>query len=168
MNATHVWNFIQWIHFLALSLWIGGIIFLSGIAAPAVHRSMAAKAVAGEIVGNILKKFNGVELTACLLLIVTSFSALRFIQVKKEWCWALIGVILLMGCITSFYAFYLTPQMDLIKEQTPLLNTLSEDHSAKVHFNRFHRLYVSLMGLNLMLALGVLYGSVILFSNAYE
>ncbi len=163
MDASDVWHFIQWIHFLALSVWIGGITFLSSIAAPAAHRSMAAKSVAGQIVGNMLKKFNGAELTACLILIVTSFSALRFIQFKKEGCWVMIGVILLMACIAGFYTFALTPQMDSIKEQTPGLDALSADHSAKVRFNRFHRTYVRLMGLNLMLALGVLYGSVVLF-----
>lgn len=163
MDAANVWNFIRWIHFLALSLWIGGITFLSSIAAPAAHRSMAAKVVAGQIVSNMLKKFNMVELTACLVLMVTSFSAFRFIPFRKEWCWALIGVILLMGCLTSFYAFSLTPQMDSIKEQTPVFDTLPAGHSAKVRFDRLHRMYVRLMGLNLMLALGVLYGSVILF-----
>ena len=126
---------------------------------------MASKSVAGEIVGKMLKKFNSVELTSCLILIVTSFSALRFIQLRKEWCWALLAVILLMGCITSFYAFYLSPQLNAIKEQTPLVSTLSEGHSAKVRFERLHRLFVRLMGLNLVLALGVLYGSVVLFKQ---
>ena len=72
MSAQLVWQFLQWIHYLALSLWVGGIVFLSAIAAPSAHQSMASKAVAGEIVGKMLRRFNNIELSCCFILVVTS------------------------------------------------------------------------------------------------
>src|SRR5437016_4332836 len=114
MPASCVWNFILWIHYLALSLWIGGITFLSAIAAPSAHRSMASRAIAGEIVGSMLKRFNWVEMVCCLILITTCASAFRFVAEHKQRLWILIAILVLMGLSTYFYAFSVTPQMDAI------------------------------------------------------
>ena len=161
MPATGVWNFILWLHYLALSLWMGGITFLSAIAAPSTHGSVASRAIAGEIVGRMLKRFNTMELTCALLLLVTSISSFRFVM-RKESLWILIVAILVMGVFTSFYTFHLTPQMDSIKEKNPTLSTLSKDHPAKVEFDKLHHLYVRLMSLNLVIGIAALYGSVVI------
>lgn len=162
MQPSSVWHLIQWLHYLALSLWIGGITFLSIIAAPSAHRSMASKAIAGEIVSKMLARFNSVEITCALLLLVTSLSSFRFIQERKEWLWIMIVVILLMGIIVLFYAYPLTARMETLKEKIPTLDVLSASNAAKMEFDRLHHLYVRLMSLNLVLGLAILYGSVIL------
>lgn len=158
-----LWNFIQWLHYLALSLWIGGIVFLSAGVAPSVHSSVASRAVAGQIVGKALKRLNMIELGACAFLIVTCFLAFRFVQNKQGWIWILILLVLLMGAITSFYSFQLAPKMEAIKQSVPTLDTLSAEHPSKVEFNHMHQLYVRLMVVNLILGLVVLYGSVVVF-----
>ncbi len=160
MLASGIWNFIQWIHYLALSLWIGGITFVS-IAAPAIHHSMASRAVAGQIVGKILKRLNPIEITCALILLATSFSSFHFVHAKEEWLFYLIAVILLMGFLSAFYAFHLTPRLESLKEQIPTLDALSSAHAAKIEFDRLHQIYVKLMTLNLALGLVVLYGSVV-------
>lgn len=160
MLASGIWHFIQWIHYLALSLWIGGITFVS-LAAPAIHGSMASKAVAGQIVGRILKRLNPVEITCALVLLATSFCSFRFVRGKEPWLMGLIAVIVLMGLMTSFYTFHLTPRMESLKEQIPTLDALSSTHAAKKEFDRLHRIYVKLMTLNLALGLLALYGSVV-------
>ena len=109
MSATAVFSFIQWLHYLALSLWIGGITFVSAVAAPAAHRSMASKAIAGQIVGDMLKRLNAVEMICAGLLLVTSFSSMRFIQYHRHLLWVMVFFIILMAMMTSFYAFSVTP-----------------------------------------------------------
>jgi hypothetical protein len=153
---------VQWLHYLALSLWIGGITFLSAAAAPAAHSSMASRAVAGQIVAKILRRLNAIELVCCTLLLVTSLSSFRFVRERQSWLWYLILVILLMGILTCYYRFYLTPRLESIKEEVPTLETLSPEHPSKVEFNKLHRLYVKLMSLNLVLGLMALYGSVVI------
>jgi hypothetical protein len=165
MSAESVWNFIQWVHYLALSLWIGGIAFLSGIAAPAAFRSMASRTVAGEIVGKMLKQLNHLELICVMILLVTCFSAFQFVIDHKNKIWLLISILIFMGMITSFYSFHLSPQMQSLKEGTPTFDSLSKDNPIRAEFNRMHRLYVMLMGLNLLLGAGVLYGSVVVFKS---
>lgn len=161
MPASGIWHFIQWIHYLALALWIGGITFLSSIA-PIVHNTMASRTVAGEIIGKILKRLNSVEILCCLVLLATSFSSFRFVSGKEQSLWYLIFTIVLMGLLTFFYSFHLTSRLESLKEKIPMLDTLSTNHAAKIEFDRLHRIYVKLMSLNLVLGLGVLYGSVVI------
>jgi uncharacterized membrane protein len=161
MPADGVWNFLLWLHYLGLALWIGGIIMITAVAIPAAHRSMASKAVAAEIVRGTLKKLNMVEMTCCLLLLVTTVSSFRFVQ-QRHLLYELIFGIVLMGLITIVYAFQLTPQLERLRESTPTLDSLSENHETKKEFLRIHKLYVRLMSVNLVLGLAVLYGSVVI------
>lgn len=162
MSPSGIWNFILWLHYLALALWIGGISFLCLVAAPVVHRSMASRAVAGEIVGKILRRLNLIEFGSCLALLGTTFSSFHFVTGRESLLWNLIFSILFMGFLTAFYSFHLTPRMDSIKEKIPTFDALSSHHAAKIEFDRLHRIYVKLMSLNLALGLMVLYSSVVI------
>ena len=163
MPGSGTWYFIQWVHFLALSLWIGGITALAAIAAPAAHHAMVSKTVAGDIVGRILKKLNTVELGCCLLLVLTSLSSFRFVRARENELGVMILIVLFMGILTAYYSFHLTPRLESLKQNIPTLDSLSSTNAAKMEFDRLHRLYVKLMSLNLVLALAVLYASVIIF-----
>lgn len=161
MLAAGIWYFIQWLHYLALALWIGGITFIS-FAAPAAHGSMASRAVAGEIVGKILKRLNTIELFCFFILTTTIVLSFRFVRERPERLTWLLAVLLVMGLLASFYAFYLTPRMESLKEKIPTFDTLSAGNAAKIEFDRLHKIYVQLMTLNLALGLVLLYGSVVI------
>ena len=165
MPASGVWNFLQWVHYLALVLWAGGITFLAGIAAPAIHRSMASRAVAGEIVGAMLRRFNILEIICALVLLVTILSARDFIFERKSWLSAIIFMVMAMGMLTSFYSFHLTPRMRAIREKVPTLDALSSSNPIRMEFDHLHKVYVKLMSFNLVLGLAVLYGSVVIFRS---
>ena len=165
MPASGVWNFLMWLHYLAIVLWAGGITFLAGIAAPAIHRSMASRAVAGEIVGTMLRRFNILEIICCLILLVTTLSARNFSLERKSWLWIMALIIVVMGISTSFYSFHLAPRMHALKEKVPTLEALSEGNPVKVEFDHLHKVYVKLMSLNLVLGLTVLYFSVLIFKS---
>ena len=160
ISAESILDFIRWLHYLALSLWIGGIVFLSFIAAPAAHRSMASRTLAGQIVSGMLKRLNVVELVCCSVLLGTGFSSLRFMMDNSKEIFGLIAVIILMGSATLFYTFRLTPQLESIKERVPTLDSLSPENPDKKEFSRLHKLYVRLMSMNLLLGLTALYVSV--------
>jgi uncharacterized membrane protein len=161
MPAEGVWNFLLWLHYLALAVWIGGIVMIAAVAIPSAHRSMASKTVAAEIVRSTLKKLNTVEMTCCLLLIVTTVSSFRFIQNQKL-VYELIFGVGLMGVVTIIYAFQLTPRLEQLRENVPTLDTLSESNPSRKEFSRLHKWYVRLMSFNLVLGLALLYGSVVI------
>ncbi|MBI3316889.1 MAG: DUF4149 domain-containing protein [Candidatus Omnitrophica bacterium] len=164
MTASGIWNLIQWVHYLALSLWIGGIVFLACVAAPSIHHSMASRAIAGEIVSKILARLNLIELGCCVILVLTSFSSYPFIQGYHSMIWNLSLAFLFMGAVTAFCTFYLSPRMQSLKQKIPTLDTLSSTHAGKMEFDRLHRMYVKLMSLNLVLGMGALYLSVVIFN----
>ena len=161
MPESGIWHFIQWLHYLALCLWIGGVTFLAGIVAPVVHHSLGSKALAGEIVGKILKRLNAVELGAWLILMFTTSSAFHFIRGTPLLLGYLLILLTPMGALAGFYIFYLTSRMTSIKQHIPPLEMSTEGHAAKIEFDRLHRLYVKLMSLNLVLGMLVLYVSVV-------
>ena len=160
MSESGIWHFIQWLHYLALCLWIGGITFLAGIVAPVVHHSLGSKALAGEIVGKILKRLNAVELGAWLILMFTASAAFHFVRAPQRLGYILI-LLITMGILAFFYSYYLTSRMQSIKQHVPPLEMSSEGHAAKIEFDRLHRLYVKLMSLNLVIGMIVLYVSVV-------
>jgi uncharacterized membrane protein len=163
MPASDVWRFIEWVHYLSLCLWIGGIVSVSVIAAPAVHRSMISKPLAGEIVRAMFKRLNQLELLSFFFLIITTFVSARFVENDRG-----IGMLLLtfltMGLLTSFYAFYLSARLSAVRESTAGFETLPAQHPSKKKFASLHRLYVRLMSLNLILGMAALYGSAAIFN----
>ena len=165
MPASGVWNFLQWVHYLALVLWVGGITFLAGVAAPVIHRSMASRALAGELVGTMLRRFNILEMVCALVLLVTSLSARHFVFERKTWLLAIFIMVLTMGISTCFYSFHLTPRMHALKEKVPTLDALSASNPVKLEFDHLHKVYVKLMSFNMVLGLAVLYGSVVIFKS---
>jgi uncharacterized membrane protein len=161
--TVFIWDWIRWVHYLALSLWIGGIIFLSAAVAPSIHSSLAAKAVAGQIVAKTLKRLNTLEIMCCLLLIATLVLSRRFVEAAVPLN-VLLGLVLLMGILACFYAFILTPKMERLR-LTPGFETQTDDQDMKREFRSLHRVYVRLMSLNLVLGTAVLYGSIVLLST---
>ena len=161
MSESGLWNLIQWLHYLGLVMWVGGITFFAGIVAPSVHHSMVSKPLAGELVGKILKRLNLMEVACFVLLLVTSASSLHFVHTSETWLGYLILLVLMMGLVTCFYTFYLTPRMDFLKESFPTLDAVSSHHATKIEFDHLHRIYVKLMSLNLVLGLILLYGSLV-------
>ena len=158
MNSSGIWYFILWMHYLALALWIGGMVVVSAVVAPSVHGSMVSKALAGEIIGKVLSRLNSIELLCASILIGTLTSSIHFISTGLSVSYLLLTVGT-MGLITLFYAFHLTPKMKTLREGTLNFYDLSPEHAVKKEFRRLHKLYVNLMSLNLVLGLAVLYAS---------
>ncbi len=163
MPVSDVWHFIKWIHYLFLSLWIGGIVSASIVAAPAIHRSMISKPLAGEIVRTLFKRLNQLELLSFFFVFITTFVSVRFVENDRG-----VGMLLVtfftMGLLTAFYAFHLSGHLAAVRESTAGFDNLPAEHEARKRFGRLHRLYVRLMSLNLILGMAALYGSVVILN----
>lgn len=158
----YLWVLIRIVFFFFISLWIGGIFFLFGVAAPAVHRSMASKVIAGEIVSGMLKRFHTVELTCCLFMLSSLILSVRFVSADRGCLGWLTAGVFCMGCLTCLYAFRLASSMDRLKETVPSLASLQDSHPDKSLFIRLHRAYVRLMAFNAFLGIAVLSAAVVL------
>jgi hypothetical protein len=70
---------VQFIHLMALSVWTGGIVIIGSIVAPTLFRRVKSRKTAGELMGEILRKFDRVSLFCAGALILTG--------VIKYWSW---------------------------------------------------------------------------------
>lgn len=114
--------------------------------------------MAGEIVGKVLAKLNRIEIVCFSVLLGTLSSALHFAGYNRETL-GLFGAVAVMGVLTFFYAFQLTPKMRELREGTPGFYDLNPEHPVKKEFGKLHRFYVRLMSMNFLLGLGVFYVS---------
>ena len=74
---------VQFIHLLALSLWIGGTAAISMLVTPTLFRSLPTKATADRLVGETLRKFDRVKDACCLALAAASI--LKFTNWERNW-----------------------------------------------------------------------------------
>jgi len=74
---------VQFIHLLALSLWIGGTAAISMLVAPTLSRSLPTPATADRLVGETLRKFDRVKDACCVALAATSI--LKFTNWERNW-----------------------------------------------------------------------------------
>ncbi len=70
---------IQFIHLLALSIWVGGIVAIGMIVAPILFRRIKSRRTAGDLMGEILRKFDLLSLFCIAALIITGMI--------KYWTW---------------------------------------------------------------------------------
>jgi uncharacterized membrane protein len=74
---------VQSVHLMALCLWIGGTLALGSLAAPTVFRISPTRALAGELMGEIFRRFERIKQACCLALAVTS--VVKFINWERNW-----------------------------------------------------------------------------------
>ena len=74
---------VQSVHLMALCLWIGGTVTLGMLTAPAVFRLSPTRALAGQVMGEIFRRFDRIKGVCCLALAVTS--VLKFITWERNW-----------------------------------------------------------------------------------
>lgn len=160
MTAQDAWHLVLCVHFLALSFWTGGIFFMAAIGAPSAYRSMASHAVASQIVGGMLKRLNGIEFMCCFLLLITSFSAFRFVPGAENSIWKLIIGVLLMGGFSLYHALVLMPKLDAAQERIP---AMAQDMPGRARFDTLYKRYVGLMAVNGALGIVLIYQSVVTF-----
>ncbi|MFY9269250.1 MAG: DUF4149 domain-containing protein [Candidatus Manganitrophaceae bacterium] len=136
---------VQFIHLLALSVWVGGIVSIGMIVAPTLFQKGRSRQTGGELMGEILRKFDIVSL-ACI-------AALAITGVIKYWTWENLTPwnlsrylsILVMSGAGLYSAFAVSPKLRSWTGSPASANAISISD-----FNRLHHLSIRLMTLNLI------------------
>jgi len=147
---------MRFISLVLTSLWIGGLLALGYIAAPAAfdvlqaHDPMNGRALAGELFGVILLKAEhwliGAGALQVILLNVRAALGPRPRQYKPQ-----LLVLLLMIGATSYSAFVLAPKIDAIRvSANGPIAALADGNPMKTEFGRLHGWSNGLMALTLV------------------
>lgn len=144
------------VQFLALSLWIGGMVAVAILVAPAVFKVLDDKMVAGEVVEGALRRFNWMSYGCGLLMLVAVFFRTRLLQEQpvdfrfKLWTASQLLLIVLMLAIACYLGFSLLPKMDAV---AGVATGGKLEGAVKRGFDSLHSVYKGLSHLNLLLAL---------------
>ena len=122
----------------ALALWVGGTLVVV-LAAPVIFRGIPSRDLAGEIFGEILRRFEAVKQVLSLVLVLAIF-------VNLERGGGLAGlsiaaaISIFVAVATNIYlAMVLRPRMKYFRMKVPSFDTAAPDDPWRVRFDRLHR-----------------------------
>lgn len=159
---------IQFIHLLALSVWVGGIVAIGAIVAPILFRRVKSRKTAGELMGEILRRFDQVTLFCAGALIVTG--VIKYVSWENLTPWNLTryAAILVMTAGGLYSALVISPRLrewltspsgaEKASDTAPVspgfaLSNVAEikkNQNPRPDFNQLHHTSVRLMMLNLI------------------
>ena len=132
------------IHFVVLSLWVGGLAAIALVVAPVAFH--VNRDLAGQVVGASLRVFGRIELVLAALALVTAF----FCQSVGVWGgtvrWVRLSMLLLMTALSLGYVAGVYPAIEKVRGRAEL----------KADFDNLHRLSVRLVGANLLLGVATI------------
>lgn len=132
---------------LAIAVWLGGLVVLGGIAAPAIFAVVAARdvvdgrALSGAIFGEILRQFH-LAAYACGALILLSLMARRILGPRPRRFGVRFGGAVLMLGATLYSGMVLLPEVDRIRQEIGArvsASSLAPDDPRRIAFERLHR-----------------------------
>ena len=148
---------------LLTSLWIGGLLALGYVAAPAAfavlaaHDPSAGRALAGELFGVTLVRAQhfliGAGILQAVMLNVRAALGPRPLQFKIQ-----LAIVLLMMGLTGYSAFVIAPKIERVRlaAHGPIA-ALAADDRAKAEFGRLHGWSNGLMALTLIGAVSLMW-----------
>jgi putative copper export protein len=127
---------VQFVHLLALALWVGGIVMAGMITAPVLFTRLPSRKLAGELFGEVIKRFERLILACIVALIVTA--VIKYLTWENLTPWNLsryIAIVIMSAC-GLYSAFGLSPRLRELQAQIAR-GSGSTEHEAL--FERLHR-----------------------------
>jgi uncharacterized membrane protein len=156
---------IHFIHFLLLSIWIGGISIFSFVTAPAIFKTSPSREQAGKVVGEILRSFTWVQVVVVVGLFLTFHFLFGGTLFKNRLAVVTLAVLVAMAVFLVLCSFVLGPQMEKIRASTPDFYRLTKDNPIRIAYQRFHSRYVRLTATNLFFGLFLLGSSLLVLRD---
>ena len=133
---------------LALGLWIGAVVFVSFVVAPAVFGSVPAE-TAGIVMGRIFPLYYGFTAACGCVALAAALILWRAARGMAAWR-AVVLLLIVMLAATTYAGAVVQPRA---RDLRPLLHQPSVEPSVRPEFDRLHRRAVQLNGLVLLLGL---------------
>lgn len=153
---------LRYVYVLALVVWLGGMVVLGAIVAPATFQVLQAsapdgRALAGELFGQILARFHYVAYVAGSLLLITL--VLMAIIGPRPRAFAIrLGFITIMLLVSLYSGLIVLRTIDAIQlEVGSLPSLLPAGDARRVRFDELHQLSTRLMMVNIVGALALLF-----------
>ena len=154
---------LRYAYVLALVVWLGGMLALGAIVAPATFQVLQAsapeigRALAGELFGQILARFHYVAY-ACGGVMLISLAVIAILGPRPRAFAVRLAVIATMLLIALYSGLIVLRTIDAIQlEVGRLPSLLPLDDARRIRFDELHQLSTRLMMANILGALVLLY-----------
>ena len=154
---------LRYLYVLALGIWLGGMVVLGAIVAPATFQVLQAsapengRALAGELFGTILVRFHYVAY-ACGAILLVSIGAMAVLGPRPRAFAVRLGLIAVMLLVSLYSGFIVLRTIDAIQlEAGRLPSLLPAGDALRIRFDQLHQLSTRLMVVNIVGALALLY-----------
>jgi uncharacterized membrane protein len=153
---------LRYAYVLALVIWLGGMVVLGAIVAPATFQLLpatlpdAGRALAGELFGSILARFHYVAYAAGATLFAT-LAIMRVLGPKPPAFAIRASIVAVMLMVALYSGIVVLGSIDAIQiEAAGLPSRLPADDARRIRFDELHRLSTRLMMANVVGALALL------------
>ena len=133
---------------LALGLWVGAIVFVSFIVAPAVFRAVPQE-TAGAVMGQVFPLYYEFTVGAGVVALGSALLIARRVGVARAWR-AIVVMLVVMLAATAYAGGVINPKARALR---PMLHREPVDPAVRTEFDALHRRAVQLNGLVLLLGL---------------
>ena len=154
---------LRYVALLALVVWVGGLIALGGIAAPATFAVLGAQQIAdgrllaGATFGEILRRFTLVTYATGILLLGTLLVRAILGPRPRRFAWRA-AVATLMLAATAYAGIVVTGQIHEVQRTMNVPpSSLPENDPRRIEFGRLHGLSTSLQLVPLLGGLALIY-----------
>ena len=141
---------LRYVSLLALVVWVGGLVALGGIAAPATFDVMAARhvadgrVVAGAVFGEVLRRFFLMSLVAAGVVLL-SLTLRRILGPKPRHFGARAGVLILMAAAAIYAGVAVAGRIKALQaSMTVAPSSLPESDPRRIEFGRLHGISTAL------------------------
>jgi len=147
-------SFVRYVTLAALVVWLGGMMILGGLVAPAAFDvlprvAVDGRAIAGDLFGEVLRRFHFVSY-ACGAIIFIGLFVMKFVGPPPAAFVPRAAIVAAMLAVAGYSGLVVSPEIDALQADA------REDlHS--VRFDTLHQRSTHLMTLNLGLGLVLLY-----------
>jgi len=154
---------VRYAYVLALVVWLGGMVVLGALVAPATFQVLQAqapdtgRALAGELFGTILSRFHYVAYGAGATLLVT-LATMRVFGPKPHAFSARVLIVAVMLAVAVYSGVVVLGSIDAIQlDVGGLPSRLPAEDPRRIRFDELHQLSTRLMMTNAVAALALLY-----------
>jgi uncharacterized membrane protein len=148
---------LRYVYVLALVVWLGGMVMLGALVAPATFQVLQAsapdigRALAGELFGVVLARFHYVAYGAGALLLITLAAKARGRGPSSAIVGTMLGVALYSGIVVLGRVDAIQREVGVLPSKLPATDT------RRIQFDQLHTLSTRLMMFNIVAALVLLY-----------
>ena len=148
---------------LALTLWVGGLIVLGGIAAPSVFDVLAGqpvadpRGIAGAVFGETLRRFHLLSY-GCGAVLLGAYLARAVLGPRPRWFGVRAGLAIAMLAASVYSGMIVSGRIERARADIGAPpSSLAAGDPRRVRFDHLHQLSTRLMGFNIVAAVALLY-----------